>query len=357
MKEIIAFHQLNDYSGSPKVLANLLSGLAQNGYSITLYTSSGGILDKVPGIKRRNVSYSFSNFFIYSLFNFFKSNIQYFIRSLTERKGNKVIYINTILPFGAALGAKLRGHKIIYHCHENILNKGSFYKFLGGIMAKTADKIICVSKHQQQSLPCIDKSVIIPNALSTEFYNINPDINKAFEAKTILMLSSLKKYKGIDEFWKLANELPQYKFILVINDRLENIENYFSQNKLPSLGNLEVYPSQENVVQFYQRASIVLNLSHKNLFIETFGLTAIEALASGKPTIVPTMGGIAEIVENDFNGYKIDFNHIEEIKKKIIDLLSSREMYSRIANNSLSLKSKYSKQEIVNRVIKVIEEV
>ena len=28
------------------------------------------------------------------------------------------VYINTLLPFGAALAAKLRGCKVVYHVHE-----------------------------------------------------------------------------------------------------------------------------------------------------------------------------------------------------------------------------------------------
>ena len=46
------------------------------------------------------------------------------------------------------------------------------------------------------------------------------------------MLSSLKEYKGTREFIELAERLPQYKFVLVINDTQENIDRYL-KNTLP----------------------------------------------------------------------------------------------------------------------------
>ena len=69
---------------------------------------------------------------------------------------------------------------------------------------------------------------------------------------------------------------------------------------------LIVYPRQADVAEFYNGASLVLNLSDKDRFIETFGLTALEAMSAGLPVIVPTVGGIAELVEDSVNGYKID---------------------------------------------------
>ena len=57
--------------------------------------------------------------------------------------------------------------------------------------------------------------------------------------------------------------------------------------------NLQILSRQEDVTSFYNKATIVLNLSDKHRFVETFGLTALEAMSAGLPVIVPTEGGIA----------------------------------------------------------------
>lgn len=132
------------------------------------------------------------------------------------------------------------------------------------------------------------------------------------------MLGSLKQYKGATVFVRLAEALPDYRFELVLNENQENIDVYWHVNELPLLENLTVYSRQQNVAPFYNRASIVLNLTDKHYAIETFGLTALEAMSAGLPVIVPTVGGIAEMVQDGENGYKIDVQDFSEIVIKSI---------------------------------------
>ena len=55
-----------------------------------------------------------------------------------------------------------------------------------------------------------------------------------------------------------------------------------------------------DVAKFYNQATLVVNLSDKTQFIETFGMTALETMAAGLPVIVPTEGGIAEMLRDGF---------------------------------------------------------
>ena len=107
---------------------------------------------------------------------------------------------------------------------------------------------------------------------------------------------------------------------------------------LPS--NITVFPRQEDVARFYNTASLVLNLSDKNLFIETFGLTALEAMSAALPVIVPTVGGIAEFVDDGVNGYKIDVHNIDKIVDTIKYLFYDKEQYLLLAGNALKISEK-----------------
>ena len=55
--------------------------------------------------------------------------------------------------------------------------------------------------------------------------------------------------------------------------------------------------------------------------VETFGLTALEAMSAGLPVIVPTEGGIAEMVTDGDNGYKIDVQDLNKIVEYVHLLL------------------------------------
>ena len=219
-----------------------------------------------------------------------------------------------------------------------------------------AHKIICVSQYQRSFLGRKRGVCIIPNALPKEFTNrLHPDAEAAFGRQTVLMLSSLKEYKGTREFIELANRLPQYKFVLVINDVQENIDSFLYKYNIFCSQNLIIYPRQNNVVSFYNEASIVINLTDKKLAVETFGLTALEAMSAGLPVIVPTEGGIAEMVTDGENGYKIDVQDLNKIVEYIHLLLSDQELYNKLSNNASAYSRNFNIDKMTESILSLFD--
>ena len=223
------------------------------------------------------------------------------------------------------------------------------------MMERLANRIICVSEYQASFLICKEKVTVIPNALPEAFVKRQkPDPEAAFERKTELMLGSLKEYKGTTEFIQLSQRMPQYNFILVINDTQENIDGYLSEKHYTSEENLVLYPCQADVAKFYQQASVVLNLSDKRQFIETFGLTALEAMTAGLPVIVPTEGGIAEMVDDGINGYKIDVADLDKIEQHIQELLTDKTKYVEMAEQALACAKRFDANEMIDQITRII---
>ncbi len=355
MKHITCFHLFNDYSGSPKVLKMVLKGLLDKGYRIDLVSSVGGILDELQhsNLRKYSYRYCFSQSPIITMLRY--TGIQLYTFFLSFRylfNKDAIFYINTLLPIGPALAGRLTGKKVVYHYHEDANTKGMFYRLLAWAMQKTANNIICVSAYQASFLNRKKGITIIPNALPDEFVNqLQPNIHEAFKQKTVLMLSSLKKYKGTYEFIKLAINLPELNFVLVINDTQDNIDKHL---KSTGVMNLTIYPRQENVAPFYNNASLVLNLSDKEQFVETFGLTALEAMSCGLPVIVPTVGGIAEMVEDGINGYRMDVQELDEIKNKIVLILSDEPLYLRLSKNALVFSRKYREERMIDAFASIV---
>lgn len=347
MPHVVCFHLYNDFSGSPKVLHTVLKGLLSRGFCIDLITSKGGVLDGLEGegqLVRHSYPYRFSPRPLLTMLRYLAVQVYTFFlcfRWLFD--GDAVFYINTLLPAGPALAGRIMGKRVVYHYHENAFAKGTFYKALAWLMKHLAHRIICVSAYQASFLSS-KKTIVVPNAPDTDFMqSVRPDPHAAFGRQTVLMLASLKGYKGVDEFAALSLRLPQYKFVLVLNDTQENIDVYFSHPQRALRGaNLTIFPRQTDVVPFYNRASLVLNLTDKKKTIETFGLTAIEAMCAGLPVIVPTVGGIAELVSDGENGYKIDIAQLDEIEKRIQEILSDESAYTHLANNALHRAALYN---------------
>ena len=362
MKHIICFHLFNDYSGSPKVLKTVLEGLLRKGYRVDLVTSKGGVLDELMGYENLHMhhySYHFSRLHALTMCRYTMVQAYTFLLALKWMfQRDVVFYINTLLPVGPALAGRLTGKRVVYHYHENAFIKSAFYKALAWMMQRLADEIICVSGYQASFLSAKKKVIVIPNALPKNFVEkLHPNPKAAFRQKTVLMLSSLKGYKGTKEFIELSQRLPQYRFIIVINDRQENIDAYLQENRLPvaSQRNLKVFPRQNDVTGFYGQSSIVLNLSDKNRVIETFGLTALEAMCAGLPVIVPTVGGIAEMVDDGVNGYKIDVQNRDLIAQRIEEMLSMEDLYIRMAENALLHAHRYDTEEMLSQIRYVME--
>ncbi|HNP97900.1 MAG TPA: glycosyltransferase [Bacteroidia bacterium] len=327
-ERIVCVHLLNDYSGSPLVLANAIKGFIQKGRPVELYCSSAtkeGFLSGL-NVKENSFWYRFQENKWKRLIALTSSQIHLFGLLLFRLKKTDTVYVNTLLPFGAALAARIRGVRVIYHLHETSMNPPVLKWFLKKVVKLTASHVVYVSRFLQEKEPVQGPNAhVVYNALSEEFrsrgrvhqYEISD--KKKF---TVLMLCSLKEYKGVNEFVTLARRLHLVRFELVLNSSKEEIEKYFLAQELPH--NLIIFPKQKNVHPFYERAHLVLNLSHPDKWIETFGMTILEGMSYGIPELVPTVGGPVEIVEHGLNGYRIDVHDLDKIEETIRFLSSNR---------------------------------
>lgn len=361
--KIAAFHVYNDFSGSPKVLSMVLKGLLVKGYQIDLVTSrTGGVLDELRednGIRVYNHYYKFGHNPLLQLFRYFYTQFFSFLFVFRYiRQKDVVLYLNTLMPLGAAVAGKLLGKKVIYHYHENANVKGTFYKTLAYLMQRLADEIICVSEYQCSFLKRSHDICVIPNALPLSFENACRHVAEIErDRRGILMLSSLKAYKGVPEFFRLAQVLPEFNFELVINDTYGNIKQFIKENNLLAPDNLKIWSRQSDVIPFYRRNSVVLNLSKKKNFVETFGLTALEAMTAGLPVVVPTIGGIAEMVIDGYNGYKVDVEDFEEMVEIIKIILKDNDEYRHLRKNAREYALKYSNKNMIDGIEQTIMKV
>lgn len=120
------------------------------------------------------------------------------------------------------------------------------------------------------------------------------------------------------------------------------------------MDNLQIISRRNDVNPFYNEASIVLNLSDKQRFVETFGLTALEAMSAGLPVIVPTEGGIAEMVEDGANGYKIDVQDLDRIDCMIEEIFQDKDHYIRMANEANQVSLGFKESVMIEKILTIL---
>ena len=359
-KKIIFTHLLNDYSGSPKVLSQVIKAVQKNGCETELYTgkSDDGFLSGLTDKHHHYLYKRFDNKYL-TLVTFMLSQVSLFFKLLKYRNEDVIIYVNTMLPFGAGIAGKLMGKAVYYHIHETSLSPASFKRFLRFIVQKTASEVIFVSKsvEERESFVHIPQQVIY-NALPSEFLKIAEKVpyESMRDGKfNVLMICSLKAYKGVEEFVEVARRCEaqnKITFTLVLNAEQSEIESYFGGRDLPS--NITLVSRQNNLVPFFENASLLLNLSRVDECVETFGLTIIEAMAFGIPVIVPPVGGPAEIVRDGEEGYLISSYETEKIAKTIMELFKNEERCMALSKAARKRVEDFKEDVFEKKMIEVI---
>jgi glycosyltransferase involved in cell wall biosynthesis len=95
------------------------------------------------------------------------------------------------------------------------------------------------------------------------------------------------------------------------------------------------------------RSDIYLNLSR----IESFGITFIEALASGIPVISFDTKGVNEIIKNQYNGYIIEGNKLDSIAKKIFEIAHDRSLIKILEVGMVNSSKNYDLNLVTNKFL------
>lgn len=361
-RKIVFVHLLNDYSGSPKVLSQVIKAVQKQGYEIELYTgkSENGFLSGLTDKHHYYFYKHFGNKYL-TLISFMLSQLSLFFKLLRHRNEEVVIYVNTMLPFAAGLAGAIMAKPVYYHIHETSLQPASFKQFLRFIIQKTASRIFFVSNYvkKAESFKEITQEVIY-NALPATFVKVaDQNIYRPLKEGgfNVLMICSLRAYKGVDEFIDIARQSEvqkQITFTLVLNAEQSDVDAYFGKISLPK--NILLVSRQTNLVPYYQQASLLLNLSRVDEWVETFGLTILEAMAFGIPVIVPPVGGPVEIVTEGGEGFLISSYEQKKIRHKIIELSVDEALCLTLSKQGKNRSNDFRQELFDNAILRVINE-
>jgi len=178
-----------------------------------------------------------------------------------------------------------------------------------------ADKIIAVSHFTKRVI--VEKYGIDPNKVSVVHNAVYP-IGEGKKTNVVLFLGRLTIQKGPEFFLKTAKKVLEYedtRFVVAgIGDMLPKL---ISQAVDLGIANHIIFTgklTEEEVRHIYQISSVYVMPSVS----EPFGITALEAISAGTPTIVSKTAGVSEAFKNCL---RVDFWDTDEMANKIISLL------------------------------------
>jgi glycosyltransferase involved in cell wall biosynthesis len=157
-------------------------------------------------------------------------------------------------------------------------------------------------------------------------------------------LSPIKNIAGIIKAFKILSK-DQNNLKLIITGFGEEKENLKSLSTELNLNSKIVFNDFTNNPE--QTASCY-DIAILNSFSEGFPNSIVEYMSVGTPTISSDVGGINEIIENNFNGILVPSNNEKILAEKISFLISDNNMRDNLSKNSLkTIKEKFSKDKMI----------
>ena len=283
-----------------------------------------------------------------------------------------LIIINTLKKLNQKIIVTFQGtdiqidESINYGYRLNKKYNNYFLKTLNNI-----DLFLNISKTIKKDLKSVgvedEKIMFLPNTVYTkkvkEIYNSNKNIPEK-KLKLITVARYAEKKKGYDLVPILSKKLSENKIEftwtiigqntskLLENEFIKNNKNLF--NVFENINNnMEKYFPHSSIINKYVSSDIYVNLAR----IESFGITFIEAMASGLPIISFDKKGANEIIIDNYNGYLISSNEIDGFVKKISEIYYDKKILNHTKNNVFKSVEKYDLEVVTQNLIKIYREI
>ena len=354
MTKYLFVHLLNDYSGSPQVLKEAIDSI--NSENSLLFTSQHkGFLSSVK-CKKINVPYQRYNKKYLTLFSYLISQIYlFFVLSFVIiflrffKRQKTTVVVNTILPFGAVISSRLFANRTISYIHELYVSPVLLSNFLKWVVYIFSNERLYVSNYLKNEY-LDSKGIVIHNGLRSDFPLVifsEDDLKSKFKKRSCVFVGSLKTYKGVDILCALAALNPDVKFVAAINSSYEDLVEYINKNRV--LNNLTFLSRPSNLYELYSNATLLLNLSRPDQWIETFGLTILEGFSYYCPAIVPPVGGQMDFC-NDSNSLSIDSRNLDNMNDAIKSYLNNYEYWLSSSYKAKDTANIYSNENFRNKI-------
>ncbi|GAL64659.1 glycosyltransferase [Algibacter lectus] len=171
--------------------------------------------------------------------------------------------------------------------------------------------------------------------------------------KIITHISNLRPVKRIEDvisvFYNIQKAMPAKLMFIGEGPEKEKMEIQCAELGIT-----------DKVIFFGRSNEIDKILCFSDLFLlpsqtESFGLAALEAMASGVPVISSNTGGIPEVNVHGVSGYLSEVGDIEDMSKNAIHILSDENRLKTFKENARKEALKFDLHEIVPQYEKIYE--
>lgn len=360
------------FGGSGVVATELGLELSKRGHQIHFITYNQPVRLELLG---NNVHFHEVNVPEYPLFHYQPYELALSSKLVDMVKLHKIeiLHVHYAIPhaYAAYMAQKMLLEEGIYvpivttlHGTDiTLVGNHPFYKPAVTFSINKSDAVTTVSKSLKEDtlrLFNIKKEInVVTNFIDISRFNHTfTDCQRAMMAtedeKIITHISNMREVKRIPDvikvFYNIQKEIPA-KLMMVG----EGPEREPAERLCEELG------IAEKVVFFGNSNEIDRILCFSDLFLlpsktESFGLSALEAMASGVPVISSNTGGIPEVNKEGFSGFLSDVSDVEDMSKKALYILKDEDKLKEFKQNAKAQAKTFDIHQIVPKYEAIYQE-
>lgn len=171
--------------------------------------------------------------------------------------------------------------------------------------------------------------------------------------RIILHASNFRKIKRIEDVVKIFKNLNEVipSKLLLVGDGPERPVIEELARALNLIDEIRFVGKQQDMEEIFAIADLFLLPSE----YESFGLSALEAMAAGAPVVATNVGGLPEIIIQGENGYMGEIGNVEQMGNYAIEILKDEDTFQRFKDNAKKQAEKFDITKIVPQYEKLYE--
>jgi len=181
----------------------------------------------------------------------------------------------------------------------------------------------------------LDKVSIVPNGVDLERFRPNHDVSSirsrlGFDRERIVFFAGrLIPYKGLEyllaAFSEVCKAREDVRLVLLgagplLDDLQRQVYSIGLKDKVRFLGAV----SEDNLPHFFATSDVVVVPSRSRS--EGFSISALQAMASGKPVVATRVGGVPDVVIDEETGIIVEPRNTEQLSSAILRFLNDPDL-------------------------------
>ena len=360
------------FGGSGVVATELGKALAEKGHEIHFITYSQPVR---LGSLRKNVRYHEVNVSDYPLFLYppYELVLASKMVDVAKHEGLDLLHVHYAIPHASAAymakqilkreGINLPVITTLHGTDITLLGRDASFEPVISFAINESDAVTAVSQSLRTDtykLFGINIDIeVIPNFLNPNPLNENvvKEIREEYAPDGTPMLIHISNFRPVKrvmdvmEIYKRVNELKPSILIMVGDGPDRSKAEQFARDN--QLNDVVFVGNVKNPMELLSAADVMLLPSES----ESFGLAALEAMASGVPVVSSNAGGLPELNRHGVSGLMSNVGDLDEMAKQVFYLIEKEERLLKFKDQARERANAFSLEAVLPLYEKLYDKV